>query len=140
MIETDDEFDMTEFICDGRIVPAAIPRLFNLGLVDPVQGSYFQITGGCLIGSLHVARYGIEETHRFTRVLPTGYGNWPIAFGTRLGLDPEYTQGASDGWEGVPLVDHDSSRYLAGYADGRASLLAVKAAGLNLKGRRLEIP
>jgi hypothetical protein len=132
MTETDDAIDMSEFIRDGEIVPLAIPRLFDLGLVDPVQGFYFQIKDsgprGCLLGGLHVARYGIEETRRFTRVLPAGCASWSVALGERLGLDPDYTQGASDGWEGLPLVDHDSSRYLAGHADGSTALLAVKAA------------
>ena len=132
MTEIDGVIDISEFICYGRIVPEAIPRLFDLGLVDPIQGFYFQITEhgpcGCLLGGLHVARYGIEETRRFTRVLPTGCASWSVALGERLGLDPDYTQGASDGWEGLHLVDHDSSRYLAGHADGRTALLAVQAA------------
>src|SRR5438067_1400245 len=140
MSETDDAIDSSDFIYGGRIVPGAIPRLFDLGLVCPIQGFHFQLTGGgpcgCLLGGLHVARYGIEETRRFTRVLPAEYANWSVAFGERLGLDPEYTRGASDGWEGVPLVDLDSSRYLAGHADGQAALRAVKAAQ---PGRRLRV-
>ena len=132
MTETDDAIDLSEFIRDGRIVPEAIPRLFDLGLVEPIQGSYFQITEhgpcGCLLGGLHVARYGVEETRLVLRHLPAGCASWSVALGERLGLDPDYTQGASDGWEGLPLVDHDSSRYLAGHADGSTALLAVKAA------------
>jgi hypothetical protein len=132
MPETDDVIDMSEFICYGRIVPEAIPRLFDLGLVDPIQGFYFQITEhgpcGCLLGGLHVARYGVEGTRLVLRHLPAGCGTWSVALGERLGLDPEYAQGAAEGWEGLPLVDQDSSRYVAGHADGRTALLAVKAA------------
>jgi hypothetical protein len=132
MTETDDVIDLSEFICYGRIVPLASPRSFDLGPVDPIQGFYFQITEhgpcGCLLGGLHVARYGLEGTHLFLRDLPAGCGSWAVALGERLGLDPEYAQGAAEGWEGLPLVDQDSSRYVDGHADGRTALLAVKAA------------
>jgi hypothetical protein len=132
MTETDDAIDLSEFIRDGRILPEAIPRLFDLGLVDPIQGSYFQITEhgpcGCLLGGLHVARYGVEGTRLVLRHLPAGCGSWSVVLGERLGLDTEYAQGAAEGWEGLPLVDQDSSRYVAGHADGRTALLAVQAA------------
>jgi hypothetical protein len=132
MTETDDAIDLGEFIRYGRIVPEAIPRLFNLGLVDPIQGFYFQITEhgpcGCLLGGLHVARYGVEGTRLVLRYLPGGCWTWSVVLGERLGLDPDYAQGAAEGWEGLPPVDQDSPRYLAGHADGRTALLAVKAA------------
>jgi hypothetical protein len=129
MPETDDAIDMSEFICYGRIVPEAIPRLFDLGLVDPIQGFYFQITEhgpcGSLLGGMHVARYGVEGTRLVLRHLPAGCGTWSVALGERLGLDPEYAQGAAEGWEGLPLLANEAAGYVAGHADGRAALLAV---------------
>jgi hypothetical protein len=140
MIQTDDVIDISEFLCDGQIVPEAIPRLFDLGLVEPIQGFYFQITEhglcGCLLGALHAARYGIEGTRLFLRDLPAGCWSWAMAFGARLGLDAEYAQGASDGWDGVSMTGNDSSRYRAGHTDGRAAVRAVQAAQ---PGRRLQV-
>ena len=140
MIETDDAINLSEFIRDGRIIPEAIPRLFDLGLVEPIQGFYFQITEhgpcGCLLGGLHAALYSIEGTRLFLRDLPAGCGSWSMAFGERLGLDPEYAMGASDGWDGLLVLGNGSSRYRAGHTDGRAAVRAVRAAQ---PGRRLRI-
>jgi len=71
----------------------------------------------------------VTGTQQFIdRLIASRCSGWAVQFGTQLELDPDYAQGASDGWEGVPLVEDDSSRYLAGYADGQAALLAVRTA------------